>query len=181
MVHPGKDASSRELQTRNAAVRAAAGVRALTGAHASQAAEAAAAGSERTSALGGDHAPDDMDQPSEFSDGIQPGLEAGTAANSATESQQPVAMDIETGPNKSPGTPSVPAQSLGLPPKPSAAGKAPSPADARTAGGAGPAGTAVEDVEPAPLVDGRPPERSWLTLRGTGAGRVDLYRVTRKL
>ena len=31
--------------------------------------------------------------------------------------------------------------------------------------------------EPPPLVDGRPPERSWLPRPGSGAGRVDLYRV----
>ena len=37
----------------------------------------------------------------------------------------------------------------------------------------------LQAVEEAKLLDGRPPERSWLPRLGSGAGRVDLYRVNK--
>lgn len=187
-----KDALSCGLQARNAAVRAAAAVRALTGALTPEVAEAAAA-SERTSPPRGDHAPGDADSLSGCRDGIQPGLEAGTPADTTGAIDVAVAMDVDAGPHGSSGTQNIPGQTSEQIHKSSAVVTASATANAAAGAGTasgkgpaafgppGPAETAVEDAEPVPLVDGRPPERSWLPLRGTGAGRVDLYRVKKKL
>ena len=183
------------MQARNAAVRAAAAVRALTGAPAPQAAEAAVSGSAHSSPVRGGHA---RCQPGTgIRDGIQAELDAGTQADRVSDPHQAVAMDIEAGPHdSSSGMQNTAGQASEQAPQLSAPVTASEPADVAVGAGPGggegaaapgPPGTAEEgaaavwDVEPASLVDGRPPEQSWLPRRGTGAGRVDLYRVKWKL
>ncbi len=190
---PTRTARSCDLQARNAAVRAAAAVRALTGAFTPEAAEAAASASERTSPPRHGHAPGDAVSRSGFQDGIQPGLEAGTPADITGEAGQAVAMDVDAGSHGSSGMDNIPGQpseqirkSLAAVTTSAVADAAAGAGTASRAGAAAldPVGTveeSVQDAEPAPLLDGRPPERSWLPLRGTGAGRVDLYRVKKKL
>ena len=192
---PAAKTCAAALQARGAAVRAAAAVRALAETIVPRAATVSGS-SRRSPASSGDRTPGGRSSASEPQD--QARLAALGARSEPLEpvdqASQPADMEVDTAPQDSAGTrtqpdgPSPEASEsramLARSPSPAAACAAVAgvKAEAGTLDTVGPAddGPAADD-EPAPLLDGRLPERSWVPRRGSGAGRVDLYRVKRVL
>ena len=168
-------------------MRAAAAVRALAEASLRQVAGAVASDSVRGSAPSNEDAPREKRVVDRVMNEALPGAVSDRAATQDTVDESSADMEAEAGP-QNPSRASV-ATSTALWAHASPPEQAVSPAVTTTEAGSGvragteSGGTAEvaqyesAHEEPAPLLDGRPPERSWLPLRGSRAGRVDLYRV----